>query len=683
MATRARPFKRRLGNDVLNSPALTDIVDRSLLIEAGVELLKTAYNRNKRYTMVIGGDAGAGKSQVVARLGNALSALLDVRAIYVDVRSYAPGLSALTPAETARMLLWSTGFRPSEIPIDDELALATWHARSASFRQVIVLDNLDDLAFLHSITAEEDLNIWIGTTRRTRLECDTFLWLPPISPDAEAEYVANAFAKAGWDESDCARALPVISMLSCGNAFWMSRVTAILAARHDIDSAIEEYKAFAADLGEEIDYAKLQTGTTQLLSETASRLYERLAIAGQVRTTYAGAAALLASTENAARLAMLELERYNLVIRQSEDGFILHDLVRADSRARSRELSLKERSSASKRMAIHLVGVCKITAPSADSERRRRLVNDLLQLSRSLFGYKAEIELVAVLETLDEHAINVGMGAELEAVCQLIQNEASASASVRELAAVCKSRVYWNVGQFKAAIDCARSALDENADLGGDVASDLWLIIAFSYERRGELPAALEAVKMASRYAASPRRRSAAHRVHGAIHYRSGDLEDAVQSFIEAEGALDGLSEPQSRARIANNIGFTLRALRMPDLGALWLVEAMTIALGIDDQSGYLTSLVNLAFLLADVGDINAVRGRCDEALQLAKYTGSLYEEARSRWALGAAEVALGDHAVGKGWLRSAHIAFVDLDVSEASKMEQEWPQLKEGFVGD
>lgn len=96
--------------------------------------------------VVLTGVGGTGKTMLALHWGHRSAERFPGGRLYVDLRGFAPGATAMEPAEAVRLLLGSLGVEPRRMPADPDAQLGLYRTLIGKERRLLILDNVRDAA---------------------------------------------------------------------------------------------------------------------------------------------------------------------------------------------------------------------------------------------------------------------------------------------------------------------------------------------------------------------------------------------------------------------------------------------------------------------------------------------------------------------------------------------------------
>lgn len=94
--------------------------------------------------VVLSGTGGVGKTMLALHWGHRAADRFPGGRFYLDLHGFAPGVTAMEPAEAVRHLLGAMGVGPQRLPAEADAQLALYRTLIGSERRLLILDNVRD-----------------------------------------------------------------------------------------------------------------------------------------------------------------------------------------------------------------------------------------------------------------------------------------------------------------------------------------------------------------------------------------------------------------------------------------------------------------------------------------------------------------------------------------------------------
>jgi DNA-binding SARP family transcriptional activator/tetratricopeptide (TPR) repeat protein len=320
---------------------------------------------------VIGGSAGVGKTALALHWAHQVAHRFPDGQLYVDLRGYGPSGTPVTPAGAICGFLDALGVPAGQVPAEDEAKVGLYRSLMAGRRMLIVLDNARDEAQVRPLLPGSPTCVVLVTGRSQFAGLVAVEGARPLTLDvlseAEArqllashlgaERVAAEAAEAAELTALCA-GLPLALAITAAwaalrPAFPLASVTAGL---RDVRQRLDWL-----DAGDQAaDVRAVFSWSYRVLGEPAARMFRLLGAHPGPDISEAAAASLAAVCGPAARAALSELVRANLLQEQAPGRFSLHDLLHAYAAGLGDE---KERRSAIGRVLDHYLNTARAAVP--------------------------------------------------------------------------------------------------------------------------------------------------------------------------------------------------------------------------------------------------------------------------------------------------------------------------------
>lgn len=295
---------------------------------------------------VVTGPPGIGKTSLVVQWVRRNGSRFGSAQLYLDLNGYGVGPS-VTPRDLTRLLLLQLGIPSSAIPNDEPARLAVCRARLSEGDNLVILDNAESEEQVRALLAPFP-PCAIVITSRDSLEPlvakgGVRVPVPPFTDKESSEFIGDRLG-ANWLDADEAAARRIVEV--CAG---VPLALSILVARAELDALT------AADVASELQSTGGVLGFLDLgdahhglsvvyswslrrLTPTARRVFAFIGLLGAGSVTHGVVCAGLSVSRSAARSALLELRRANLIDPISSRGFATHDLTLEVARATMAEV---------------------------------------------------------------------------------------------------------------------------------------------------------------------------------------------------------------------------------------------------------------------------------------------------------------------------------------------------------
>lgn len=288
----------------------------------------------------VSGTAGVGKTALAVHWARQTQQAFPDGQLYVNLRGFAPGGSAMGPAEAVRGFLDALGVPPARIPAGPEAQVGLYRSLLTGRRVLVVLDNARDAEQVRPLLPGAPGCLALITSRRSltglaATEGAQLLTVGLLSADAARELLAR---RLGADRVSADPAAVGEIVRRCAG---LPLALAVVAARAAAQPALP-LAALAAELrGSEGRLDALDGGEAssevravfswsyRALGPEAARLFRLLGLHPGPDATLPAVAALAGIPTARARALLAELVRGHLLTEQPAGRFALHDLLRA------------------------------------------------------------------------------------------------------------------------------------------------------------------------------------------------------------------------------------------------------------------------------------------------------------------------------------------------------------------
>lgn len=619
--------------ETLALPRQRELVGRDDLLSG---LTEWATRRSGQFTILIYGVPGVGKTQVAIHLARRLSLLREQPTLYLNARSYEGTSARLGPEEILSTLLWATGFPTTEQPTELNQLRILWWTRSRSKRAVLVIDNVDSVSQIECVTPDSG-TVDVVVTSRSRLEPENFTRiekLPRLTPEQSVDLIALI------NPDSPPEVVRDLADRGFGNPFLITRAASILQSTGR--SGVGLNPPAYVDLSLESAYRNVTLQTVASLSPIARKLYSSMMCGFPPHISKRRLLALTGASHPDLVAAIDDL--FSLLILEPSnrrDMYVVHDLFKQhahDEFLRSPgELQVAVFKDC---LALVNAGSDELGSPNEVRRHIMSLTADAFSVFLSSQGTVgdgcADEVLLDLLQLCLDRVANSGSASDLLAEAREFQREPVRLSTIRAKVGSVIAACLWHTSRFADALSECNRALQEAETAGNELASiraELSLRKAFTLERLGRnREAQLSARSALALVKGQVELESEAVRILGAIMWRSGDYDDALRQFREAESLARAAGSPLRIARALNNQGLCLYRLDELEAAEECLIEALTMATDQGSDSDYLTSVINYAFVMFAAGAPSVAAAAIEVAIQLAEDLEAPYELGRASW---------------------------------------------------
>ncbi|MCY1136605.1 BTAD domain-containing putative transcriptional regulator [Actinoplanes sp. Pm04-4] len=280
---------------------------------------------------VIGGSAGVGKTALAVHWAHRGAARFPDGQLYVDLRGFGPGGTAMDPGEAVRGFLGALGVPAPRIPADPAAQSALLRSRLAGKRLVLVLDNARDSDQVRPLLPGAGACVTLVTSRNqltglVAADGAKPLHLDVLDHDEARELLDRRLGRdrtaAEAEAGDaiiglCAR-LPLALTLAAAHAV-MQPGLGLAALAEGLAGTRHRWAPLAGDTPD-TDVRAVFSWSYEALTLDAARLFRRIGV--HPGPDFSAAALGFAD-------GLRELTRSNLITEHAPGRYRLHDLMRA------------------------------------------------------------------------------------------------------------------------------------------------------------------------------------------------------------------------------------------------------------------------------------------------------------------------------------------------------------------
>ena len=617
----------------------------------------------------VNGTGGVGKTTLALHWANRMKDRFPDGQLYVNLRGFDPRREPLAAADALRGFLGAFVTDPKGIPDDRDAQEALYRSLLSTKRVLVVLDNARDAEQVRPLLPGSPTCFTVITSRN-RLEGlvvtdDASLLALDVLDDVDsrsllARRIGSAKPAAEPEAVDRIVAL-------CGG---LPLALAIVAARV-VANPTSSLATIADELSSErgrldfLDTGDLATSVRGVfswsykhLSEPTARVFRLLALHPGANFAVAAVASTAAISEAAAREALLELVRTNLLLGSGSDRFQYYDLLRVYAAELVNEVEdAAERRLAQKRLFSHYLYSAHVA---------RFVLSDPFALE----------------EPVLEGVVVPGVASQSEAM-EWFDAEHNNLTSLLHLAISGRFSGYVHVVQtsvwsflditsrWEQAVTLSELALEyfEGVEDPYDYAHRLKVDLAASHGRRGRFEKSIEYSRAVLRVGCErgelPLQRKALNNM--AMAYSELGRDQEAVGF--AESALEICSRDRGgtgRRLILDTLALIRRRRGELDLAEACFREALELNRVRNDTYAVSQTLVGLGMTYSDMRKWDRAHEVLVEALDLSRAHGDPYNEATTLSLLGDVLEAGGDEDGARAYRERALDVFTELDVPEA-----------------
>ncbi|MFG1652083.1 BTAD domain-containing putative transcriptional regulator [Micromonospora sp. NPDC049275] len=319
---------------------------------------------NRRQSLLVTGAAGVGKTSFAVRLAHLLAEDFPDGCLYVNLRGFDPGGTAVAGDEAVRLFLDALQVPPEQIPASAESRAGHYRRLLSERRMLIVLDNARDAGQVRPLLPGAAGCTVVVTSRQQLPDLVAAEGAHPVTLDlltaGEArELLASRLgndrvatepgAVAGIIER-CDR-LPLALAIVAARAATHPRFSLAVLARELTESRGSLDGFPVGDPA--TDLRSVFSWSYRALGGPAARLFRLLGLHPGQDISVCAAASLAALPERQVRPALAELARAQLVTERAPGRYTCHDLLRAYAAELVELEPAEERHAALRRIVDH------------------------------------------------------------------------------------------------------------------------------------------------------------------------------------------------------------------------------------------------------------------------------------------------------------------------------------------
>ncbi|MBE1876862.1 AfsR/SARP family transcriptional regulator [Myceligenerans pegani] len=297
---------------------------------------------------VLDGPGGVGKTTTALHWAHRVAGQFPDGQLYANLRGF-DAASAPVPAGTvARVFLEALGVAKGRIPASEDAQLARYRGIVAGRRMLVVLDNARDANQVRPLLPGSGSTVCVVTSRTSLTGLADAEGTRRISLGAltASEGLDLLAARVGGERSAAERDAALRIVERCAGL----PLAIVIAAARVLARPTFPMSAVAAELGDggarldtlgeddaAADVRSVFATSYRALSPRAARMFRLLGIHPGPDISAEATVPLLGDSEDAARRAMAELVRVNLVAEHVPGRYAMHDLVAEYARERAQE----------------------------------------------------------------------------------------------------------------------------------------------------------------------------------------------------------------------------------------------------------------------------------------------------------------------------------------------------------
>ncbi|MEV5955027.1 BTAD domain-containing putative transcriptional regulator [Streptomyces sp. NPDC051987] len=566
----------------------------------------------------VSGTAGVGKTALAVHWARRAQAAFPDGQLYVNLRGFAPGGSAMSPAEAVRGFLDALGVPPARIPAGPQAQVGLYRSLLAGRRVLVVLDNARDAEQVRPLLPGAPGCLALVTSRRslTGLAAAEGAQLLTVGLLAAGEarelLVRRLGAERVTADPDAVRE---IVARCAGLPLALAIVAARAAAQPDLPLAALAAELRAADRrldaldgGETSSEVRaVFSWSYRALDPQAARIFRLLGLHPGPDAGLPAVAALAGVPAARARVLLAELVRGHLLTEQPGGRYAFHDLLRAYAA----ELVATHDSDDSRYAAAH------------------RLFDHYLHTAHRADALLTPRPSPAPLPPAQPGSAAEELSAHRQAQAWFTAEHPVLLAAVERAAAAGLPGHTWRLA----------SALTTFLDRHGN---------------RRALIAAHRAALDAARRQGDAGGQAEAHRGLGLAEDRLERPDAARAHYLRALELFGEAGDRAGQARIHQHLSRMSEAQGRHGEALDHAHDSLALHRAVADRAGQSAALNHIGWILAQLGDHQQALTYCRQALELARETGDLNGQAHIQDSLGYIRHRLGEHAEAVGHYQQA-----------------------------
>ncbi|THA76068.1 tetratricopeptide repeat protein [Streptomyces sp. A0642] len=627
---------------------------------ATVQLLTSQVAEGGRHVVIsaIGGMAGVGKTALAVRWAHQVAHLFPDGQLYVNLRGFEESGQPLDPGEALGGFLDALGVPSGRVPSGAEERGALFREQVASRRMIVVLDNARDAqqvrpllpasaGCLTIITSRSQLSGLAVTEGAGLLSLD--VWTPEEALDALATRIGAERCRT--EPEAAAELVELCGFLPLAVAIVGAQLS--VAPQLPLSVGVRELRESrprldALSAGDRRgDVRAVFSWSYRALTPETARFFRHLSLGPGPSVSAEAAASLAGTALAAARRYLRELTSANLVSRDAEGRYVLHDLVRA--------------------YGVELVKEEKDDRLPAETRLLEYLRHNASAITRVL-DRRPGFEVPA---PLPEGVTGVVADTREEALRWFRQEEATVAAALRSmndprlLPHVMVLTLDWVsyysvMGRWADEISAKRIGLraalvlDDPTAIVRNSAS-----LARALAETGRLDQAEEQVglMLGQMHRLPPAEQAVAERSAGWVRGRQGRHSEALDHARRALALFRTLGDRGSEARELNAVGWYLTLIGDHRQAIAMCEEALPMLRESGNRRSEAATWDSIGFARQRLGDLDAAIADYERSLRLYEEVLDTYNQADVLDHIASAHLARGDDAQAReSWARAARL---------------------------
>ncbi|GAB3405954.1 AfsR/SARP family transcriptional regulator [Flindersiella endophytica] len=594
--------------------------------------------------IAIAGPGGGGKSALALHVAQAVAADFPDGQLYVNLHGATPGVPPMKPHDVLARFLRALGFEDSRIPADPDEAAARFRSLTAGRRLLVVLDDVASAEQVRPLLPGGSDSAVLITSRTVLATLDGahHVHLGALSDDEAVVLLARL---AGTERvAQQGEAAEAIVRLCDGLPLAIRIAGARLAARPDLSlRTLADRLSDTRHRLDELEHADFAIRSSfavskQELTPDGAALFVLLGLLDLPFVTVPAAAALADRTSNQAERDLECLVEAQLVQPDSNQRYVLHDLIRLYARELARQgLDEAEQDRAIRRTLHCGIATARRAIQLLDpgTEARTKIGTDAGVLTRpglkledrqaALDWFDRERDILAAVFRIPD--LPVGYASELAALAAALRPLFHTAGRWMDLAAI-NQTVLRTAGH-----GCPELTALAHRDLGS------------AYGELGRYDEAMVHLRKSAEEWTEldhPAGQATALDAMANVEAELGDHERAIPLYDQALSINRALGKRDSEARVLNNLGMAYLNTSRFDQARSTFEASLAIRRELGDARGIGITIGNLAWTWLRAGSPEQALPAFEEALLLYREFGLRFPEAKLLWAFGEALEACG-----------------------------------------
>jgi tetratricopeptide (TPR) repeat protein len=637
-------------------PAVAGFVGRRDLLAVLDDLLATRAKLSPAVLITaVGGTAGVGKTALAVHWAHRVAHAFPDGQLYVNLRGFDPGGSALGPSEAVRVFLNALSVPAERIPAGLTARAGLYRSLLAGRRMLIVLDNARDVDQVRPLLPG-GVGSMVVVTSRNRLtplvatEGARSVTLNLLADEEARELLARRLGRsltAAEDEAveeiiaRCARLPLALAVVAARAATNPSLPLSLLAAElQDRTGALDTLQG--GDPATDVRTAF--SWSYRRLPPEAARLFRLLGLHPSADFAAAAAVSLAGDSPALTRAGLAELTRVHLVTERSPGRYEFHDLLRAYAGEQVAAVGGADRERAMHRMLDHYVHTAHRASVLMDPHRYVGSAPEEVEPGVTP-EEPGDADRALAWFTIEHRTLLAAIGQ---------ADDAGFPRHTWQLARAMTNYLY-RQGHWHDLTVSHRTALasaERAADLAGQ--AHAWRGIAAAHWLHDQLREARTAMETALelfRQVADHDGMGVMHENLGSVTWRLGSPDQALAHARQSLELHRSTGRQAGQARALGTIAWMLARLGDPAQAIRHCGQALAVQLRLDDTSGLAVTWHSLGHAHATAHDYEEAACCYQRSVELFRVTGHLADQASTLDDLGDAHHCAGHpHAAQTAW---------------------------------